>query len=40
MTEVMQTLQQIEQGEVVAAEKLLPLVYVELRRLARRCGRW
>jgi RNA polymerase sigma factor (TIGR02999 family) len=34
MTEVTQILQQIEQGESVAAEKLLPLVYDELRKLA------
>jgi RNA polymerase sigma factor (TIGR02999 family) len=34
MTEVTLILQQIEQGEAVAAEKLLPLVYDELRRLA------
>jgi RNA polymerase sigma factor (TIGR02999 family) len=34
MTEVTQILHQIERGEAVAAEKLLPLVYDELRRLA------
>jgi RNA polymerase sigma factor (TIGR02999 family) len=34
MTEVTRILQQIERGEAVAAEKLLPLVYDELRRLA------
>ena len=34
MTEVTLILQQIEDGEAVAAEKLLPLVYEELRRLA------
>jgi RNA polymerase sigma factor (TIGR02999 family) len=34
MTEVTQILQQIERGDAVAAEKLLPLVYDELRRLA------
>jgi RNA polymerase sigma factor (TIGR02999 family) len=34
MTEVTRILRQIEQGEPVAAEQLLPLVYDELRRLA------
>jgi RNA polymerase sigma factor (TIGR02999 family) len=34
MTEVSQILRQIEQGEPVAAERLLPLVYDELKKLA------
>jgi len=34
MTEVTQILAEIEQGDPLAAEKLLPLVYDELRRLA------
>lgn len=34
MTDVTQILQEIEDGETIAAEKLLPLVYDELRRLA------
>jgi RNA polymerase sigma factor (TIGR02999 family) len=34
MTEVTQILRQIEQGESVAAERLLPLVYDELKKLA------
>jgi len=34
MSDVTQILQQIEQGDPVAAEQLLPLVYDELRRLA------
>jgi RNA polymerase sigma factor (TIGR02999 family) len=34
MSEVTQILHQIEQGEPVAAERLLPLVYDELRKLA------
>jgi len=34
MTDVTQILSQIEQGEPHAAEKLLPLVYEELRKLA------
>jgi RNA polymerase sigma factor (TIGR02999 family) len=34
MTEVTQILRQIEQGEPVAAERLLPLVYNELKKLA------
>jgi RNA polymerase sigma factor (sigma-70 family) len=34
MTDVTQILAQIEQGDSAAAEKLLPLVYAELRRLA------
>lgn len=36
MTDVTQLLQQIEAGDAVAAEQLLPLVYAELRRLAAR----
>lgn len=35
MSEVTQILSQIESGDAVAAEKLLPLVYEELRRLAK-----
>jgi RNA polymerase sigma factor (TIGR02999 family) len=35
MTDVTQILSQIESGDAVAAEKLLPLVYEELRRLAK-----
>ncbi len=35
MNDVTQILQQIEQGDSAAAEQLLPLVYEELRRLAR-----
>jgi RNA polymerase sigma factor (TIGR02999 family) len=34
MTEVTRILRQIEQGEPVAAERLLPLVYKELKKLA------
>jgi len=34
MTDVTQILSQIEQGDPAAAERLLPLVYEELRRLA------
>jgi DNA-directed RNA polymerase specialized sigma24 family protein len=34
MTEVTQILSQIEQGDPSASERLLPLVYDELRRLA------
>jgi RNA polymerase sigma factor (TIGR02999 family) len=34
MTEVTQILRQIEQGEPVAADRLLPLVYDELKKLA------
>jgi RNA polymerase sigma factor (TIGR02999 family) len=34
MSEVTRILQQIEQGELESAEKLLPLVYNELRKLA------
>ena len=34
MTEITRILTAIEQGEPRAAEKLLPLVYEELRRLA------
>src|SRR5271170_100776 len=34
MTEITQILQQIEAGEAVAAERLFPLVYDELKRLA------
>ncbi len=34
MTDVNQVLRQIEQGEPVAAERLLPLVYDELKKLA------
>src|SRR5947208_12898878 len=34
MSDVMQILSQIEQGDPQAAEKLLPLVYDELRKLA------
>src|ERR1044072_517274 len=34
MSEVTHILSQIEQGELQAAEKLLPLVYDELRKLA------
>lgn len=34
MADVTQLLQQIEEGDPVAAEKLLPLVYDELRKLA------
>jgi len=34
MTEVTRILAAIEQGDPLAAEKLLPLVYDELRRLA------
>jgi hypothetical protein len=34
MTEVTQILQRIEQGEPGAAERLLPLVYEELKELA------
>src|ERR1700687_6075942 len=34
MTEVTKTLNAIEQGDPQAAEKLLPLVYEELRKLA------
>ena len=34
MTEVTRILRQIEQGEPVAAERLLPLVYDELKKLA------
>jgi hypothetical protein len=34
MSEVTRILSAIEQGEAQAAEKLLPLVYEELRRLA------
>ena len=34
MTDVTQILSQIESGDPSAAEKLLPLVYDELRRLA------
>lgn len=36
MTDVTQILSQIEQGDPLAAEELLPLVYDELRKLARR----
>lgn len=36
MSEVTQILQQVEQGDPTAAEKLLPLVYDELRHLAAR----
>ena len=35
MPEVTQILHQIQQGNVAAASDLLPLVYAELRRLAR-----
>jgi RNA polymerase sigma factor (TIGR02999 family) len=35
MPEVTRILRQIEQGDVAAASELLPLVYAELRRLAR-----
>ncbi len=35
MSEVTQILNQIQQGDVAAAADLLPLVYAELRRLAR-----
>lgn len=35
MNQVTQLLQQIEQGQVGASEELLPLVYEELRKLAR-----
>ena len=35
MSEVTQILRQIQQGNVAAASDLLPLVYAELRRLAR-----
>jgi ECF sigma factor len=34
MTEVAQILRQIEAGEPVAAERLMPLVYEELKKLA------
>jgi hypothetical protein len=34
MSDVTQILQQVEGGEASAAEKLLPLVYDELRKLA------
>jgi RNA polymerase sigma factor (TIGR02999 family) len=34
MTEVTEILRQIEQGESVGAERLLPLVYAELKKLA------
>jgi RNA polymerase sigma factor (TIGR02999 family) len=34
MTEVTQILRQIEEGEQVAAERLMPLVYEELKKLA------
>jgi hypothetical protein len=34
MTEVTRILSAIEQGDSLAAEQLLPLVYVELRQLA------
>ena len=34
MSDVMQILNQVESGDPSAAEKLLPLVYDELRRLA------
>ena len=37
MSDVTRILSQIEQGDPKAAEKLLPLVYDELRRLAGRC---
>lgn len=36
MTQVTRVLQAMEQGDPVAAERLLPLVYAELRRLAAR----
>ena len=36
MSDVTRILRSIEEGQVEAAEKLLPLVYDELRRLAAR----
>ena len=39
MAEVTQILHQIQQGNVAAASDLLPLVYAELRRLARHRSR-
>ncbi len=40
MSGVTRILSQIEQGDPTAAEKLLPMVYIELRKLAAAAGCW